>query len=315
MPPLELTGERVRRIAAKIRDVFSKHHLPIDGSPLAGSLEDLDWLGREDGPIFRPGGPYERDKDRANQAVVAVVRLTRISQCMEKCVDLPGFRGVARHLRSLQTVLEDPQGARRAQTGRQAWDLLFETEVAGLLTASGYAVRMEEPDLVLALDREPGFAIACKRPQSVPGIRRAVCDAGSQILKQHPAGLILVNIDAILGNNHPLGGYAFLETTAQVDAACQRAINGVVEPASLPVAQGLADAGGGEWPHIGAIGVLFVANFVVSAAYPERSCKYMNAKTMVAMVADLKSQEGAEVVAFLKEQLVLGQAVLRSENE
>ena len=70
---VELTGERARAIAARIRAVFKEHGVSLCSTVLGQVLDDLEWLGRRVGVVFEPGGPFQEDRERALKAVAVLV--------------------------------------------------------------------------------------------------------------------------------------------------------------------------------------------------------------------------------------------------
>ena len=303
MPAVALTGERAGKVAGGIREVLGSYGAEVRGTVLESALVELDWLAGFPGEFFGPGGPYELDKNRAIEAFVVVLRLTYVLHAFQQVKSLSGFAGKAKNLRHLRPTLVSPHGTSKGvDRDREAWDILVEVEVAGLLSAGGVPVDLGEPDVRVLLPGERPFGLACKRPQNMKGVGRAIRDGVEQLERQSGRGVVLLNCDQVLAGSRGFSPVLHGGSSERVRQECDVKLDKIGEVAAERIAIGL----GGS---TACAGVVLVANFITLAPHEREGMSYVDSKMRISLVPCLES--GTLLLVF-ESILNKGQAVFRS---
>lgn len=86
----------------------------------------------------------------------------------------------------------------------QGKDALFELELLGYLRRHGLSARLEEPDIVVDMPWG-AYPMACKKINSIKNLEKQVSSACRQLKPFAGAGVIALNIDVLVPENHFLG--------------------------------------------------------------------------------------------------------------
>jgi serine/threonine-protein kinase HipA len=289
---------KIAHVAHLVRLSFQQNEIDLKRTPLEKDLEELEWLSRYEPILWDPRGAVGQDAERTIRAFIAFTRLDRIQRAFERCSRMAGFEQVVRGLRGLKWSLAGPQGS-------QAWDRLFEIELASLLDAKHWTISFRETDLVFTAGDE--FGIECKRPRKKESIVRNVADACKQLQRRGLPGIVAVDLSMILKP------YLWLQAGSDVSDACRTLIEPLVERAreelSRVIPTRMPDETGN---NVAVAGVLFCSTFVVFA---QRSGGY-EPLTHLEAVAFANPAEPAllEVVDFFRNVIVLGQRELMQDG-
>jgi hypothetical protein len=193
--PQEMTPGHLLAITRAIRAAFDRHGIRVAGSTLEDDLRGIEEVASS-GVSLRslpPTGTPSRAS--ALRAYGTLPRAQKMAAALLVASCLDGFRTVLRRLPGLH--IEVGPGPRS-----QAWDLLYEVEVAAQIHLGGEdEVRFGEPDLqVRSVD--PGFiAVACKRTSTDAACRGRMQDALDQVRAAGMPGMFVINTDQIVGES------------------------------------------------------------------------------------------------------------------
>lgn len=311
VPPSHLSQAHCARISFVVRDAFEAVAVPVLGTSIERELTEVDWLSSFGVGVFEPGGAYESDRVRAQVAIVRALRLKRLAWALGVCSKTRGFRALLRRLRSLSVEIRDPQGTEARDGGRNSWDMLFELELAALVTTGSAAtVTFEEPDLVVRIGEYAAFGIACKRPQHGRSLEQAVRKASRQFARSERVGLLAVNCDHLVRGEDGLpGAWLRCRSDSQVEQDGQKRLADVA--ARCAASLGLGMSGGEQRLE----GVLFFANFVGLHPSSEMSGHHVLWTGIRAVPVPLVV--GTQLLSYvedLKDALLRGQCVFASDS-
>lgn len=196
-----LSARTCRAVCGRIRETFRRMSIELGVLALADDLNEIDWLGNLSEPLAEYAPRDEAERARYANAFRMTVRARRIERAFVRCESAPGFAGLLRHLRRLKLV---GQGGERSQ----AWDLLFEVELAAQFLAAGVWVEFSEPDLLVSESSgstpDERMAVACKRPTDREACVRQARAAVAQIHSSGFPGLVAVNTELFVAPPVPL---------------------------------------------------------------------------------------------------------------
>jgi len=192
--PRALTGEECRRIIERFKGMFHRHSIDITQHALGEDLAEIDWLASIRGDVCAAGSPAWQDQPRATRSLRKVLLTERRSRALEKCSGLAGFPGIIRHLKCLRA--EAAYSASDASD--QAWDRLYEVEIAARLAHMPVSISFAEPDVLAADSTGETVAFACKRPRELGTVRKAMFKAFEQLHAHGGMGFVAINADLLL---------------------------------------------------------------------------------------------------------------------
>lgn len=249
-------------VAAAARRMFDVAGVSIGDSPLEKDILLLERLGTADIGPEEVDGLADSDARTVLHAYMSLPRTRKIVAALSVGVGIAGFDAVAKHLRNLRWMTG-------AGAATQAWDQLFELEVAAQLRVGGpSAVRFGEPDIRLLLDNHQWIAVACKRVTGERACREKVGRAVAQIAKSGVPGFIVVNIDQLLAPSLEVAEPS--ETKRRVRKALKSLADLVREDATAWPTPEVPDRVEG----VPAAAVLTVAPHVVSPPGADGQCRH-----------------------------------------
>lgn len=311
-----LTGEECRRVTHAIRGVMAQYGVNLHASLLEADLAEAEWLAGFDGNVLFSSAWDAPNRQRTIGAACRVLRLKRVAWALLVAAQISGFEERVARLRDLRVLPLAPHGDARDE-GRlgEAWDLLFEIEVAAQLCGGPFGVEFAEPDIVVSMPGDLGtFAIACKRPRRSTSVPGALGDALRQLARFDGPGIVALSLDLLLPSHDGAPrNWVIVKHDRQTQSACNRlvgdatsqmagAVGSVVQRAERRSPRELAGVGG----------VLGVANLVVLAGL-DGGGQYMNTKVVTTKVPLLDAEGNATALAAICHVLELGQAEFRTD--
>ncbi len=318
MSAKHLASDDCRRIVATIRGIMQRYGIALDAAPLEAELAEAEWLASFDGDVLFSAAWDPPTRARTTDAVSRVLRLKRIAWALHMASDLPGFERIVGRLRDLRIRTAAPQGD-AADEGRfgQAWDTLFEVEVAAQLMGEPLSVSFEEPDIVVRFSSSDALlGLACKRPRSLQSVAGAIGSAVGQIERFPGPGAVVLSLDLLLPALHRrvLRNWIIVEHDRETAAACAQVVGSAMTDlagAAGDVFQRAASRSPRDLADVA--GILGVANLLVIAGL-DGGQRYVNTKTVATLLPIVDGAYKADVLAFVRERLELGQAAFRSDE-
>jgi hypothetical protein len=303
-----MTGALAAWTAARLRQRFERLGLDIARLPIAGDIEDVEWLARVPGDLSAPDGPIATDKDRAINAFLKTFRLEKVAWALERCEGMSGFDGALERLQHLSVDPGDLAGhLRHPEAVEQAWDRLFEIEFAAMVKVAPFEPSFAEPDVVLAVPGVGRFGVACKRPRTFRSLARNVVRGCAQLGGEHINGLVAVNADFLIPQVDPRGLFVVTKSQAAVGPACERRLGKVLARCPNLVAEGLDRAGRPLGRRAAVAGVLVYANFVILAPVETQQGSYIKAAVWARIIPDIQTPGASEFLDLVRRAVVVGQ--------
>jgi hypothetical protein len=312
-----LTGVECRQIEAAIRNVMRRNRVALAESMLEHDLAEAEWLGGFDGDVLFSKAWEEPTRTRTIEAATIVLRLKRVAWALTVASRLRGFKQRLRALRELRIRSGAPQGDLADEAARaQAWDLLFEIELAAQLARKPLLVTFEEPDVVVSRpDGSSRLGLACKRPRRLVSVPGAVGDAVRQVAESGDLGMVVLSLDLIVGQHAGAPrNWIIVKHDRETPAACDRVVGAAMQDLAGRIGSVFhraSERAPHEMSRVG--GVLGVANLAVIAGL-DGGGTYMNTKTVTSMLPLMDAKGSADVLAGIQEILALGQAEFRSDE-
>jgi len=190
-------------LAHKARALLDQLGLTLDArSDLEEMISDVEFLGRFSGDPLSAEGAWATDKQRTVRAFLRVEQTRRLVGTLAQ---VPLIKNAESHLKWFRKRLDrlrrkTPDELREPE----AEDFLFELEIAGRFAGwERHEVALEEPDIVLKAG-DTRLPLACKRPRSVKGLKRAIVNAARQLPHQS-SGFVIIGSEYLLHAQDELG--------------------------------------------------------------------------------------------------------------
>jgi serine/threonine-protein kinase HipA len=294
--PRPITRDSVNQIVTRLEATFEALKLPLEGTPLRSEIDDVEWLSNASASdIFSKSGAHEIDPERTRDCVLKLIRLDRVRKSLEHADRIPGFKNVLRHLRNLSS--DDKR--------KQAWDHLFEVELAAQLQSPHWELEFRETDLVIRDFSGRELGLECKRPRNSSTIARNVKEAIDQLNARMQMGIVVVNLDLVTKTN-----FVFRNDSSELQKECRRVLMEEVAAVREEV-ESLFDLKPRNGDDTIQIGVLFCATFLVGGKSPSTD-SYIN--TRMESVILTPPGSNSEFLQFIADTLTVGQEALRARK-
>lgn len=201
-----------RRAYDLVKACYEQCGVVVTDTEIGRAIANIEWLA-ERGEALADVPRLSTERFRFWLAWCDLLRLDGVARAFAVCRRFEGFRDLLRRTRYLRTPTVLDAECQPPAWG-EAWDRLFEVEVAARLRHTG-EVRFAEPDIVV---REPEgeYVVACKRPRSADRIASAARRAAAQIVKSGRTGVVLIGLDV---DGSPIVAGADAADTAQAAQA------------------------------------------------------------------------------------------------
>jgi len=297
--PRPVTAKECDRTAHILRATLESQGIRLEETPLEGDIQEVSWLAGTEEDIFASDGPFESEPERAVRALVKFLRLDRTRKALQRSIELPGFGRVAKALKQISVSLSGTEDS-------QAWDRLFELELAAQLVCDHWRIEFGEADVLLVDARGDALGWECKRPRNARTIRRNVDEACRQLQQRQLPGIVAVNLDLL----HD--GWIDARGSKQIPDLCEQRLDSIVGDLRRPVAESLARR---ALPDTAAskvlLGILFCSNFLVIGE--DRGRVFINTRLQPLSIPNPALPDEGRGIEFFANVLRMGEQQLRAQ--